>query len=76
MAGAAGGVAEGAGQEGLADADGAEEDDVFVAFDEAETEEVADAVAIEGDRRIPVEALERLLLLEAGALEADARDSV
>ena len=66
VAGATGRVAEGTGQEGLADADRAEKDDVLVAFDEAEGEEIADAVAVEGDRRVPVEAFEGVLLIEAG----------
>jgi len=50
-------MAEGARQEGLPDADRAEHDDVLVAVDEAQREEVADALAVEGDRRLPVEAL-------------------
>ncbi|MEB2283559.1 MAG: hypothetical protein OZ922_02635 [Myxococcales bacterium] len=71
--GAAGGVPEDAREKSLADADGAQEDDVFVALDEAEAEEVADPVAIESDRRVPIEALEGLLFLEAGAFESVAR---
>jgi len=39
-------------------------------LDEAEAEEIADAIAIAGDRRVPVEGFERLLFLEAGAREA------
>lgn len=76
MTGAAGRVAEGTGQKSLPDADGAEEDDVLVAFDEAEREEVADAVAIEGDRRVPVEALDGVLLVEARLGEPDAEIGV
>lgn len=67
--GSAGGVTEGAGEEGLPDADGAEEEDVLLALEEAEREEVLHAVAVEGDRGVPVEALEGLLLLEAGAVQ-------
>jgi hypothetical protein len=70
VSGAAGGMAEGTGEEGLPDPDGAEEDRVLLAFEEAEGEELLDAVAVEGDRGVPVEALEGLLLLEAGAGEA------
>jgi hypothetical protein len=70
VADAAGGVAEGGGEEGLADADGPHEERVLLALDEAEREEVADALAVEADGRIPVEGLEGLLGLEAGAREA------
>lgn len=73
VARAAGGVAERAGEEGLPDANGAEEDHVFLPFDEAEAEEIPDAVAIEGDRGVPVEGFEGLLLFEAGAREALVR---
>lgn len=72
VSGTAGGVAESAGEEGFADADGAEEDHVLVAFDEAEGEEIADAVTVEGDRGLPVEAFEGVLLIEARLGEADA----
>lgn len=64
------GVPERAREERLADADGAHEDHVLGTFDEAEAEQVAHALVIEGDLGVPVEALERLLLLEAGVLEA------
>jgi len=69
VAGAAGGVAQGTGEEGLPDSDRADEEDVFLALEEAEGEEVLHAVAIEGDRGVPVEALEGLLLFEAGAAQ-------
>ena len=58
-------MAEGVRQESLADADRAEEGVVLVAFDEAEGEEIADTVAVEGDRRVPIEAFEGLFLVEA-----------
>ena len=70
---AAGGVAEGAGQEGFPDPDGAEEDHVLLALEEAEGEELLDTVAVEGDRGVPVEALKGLLFLEAGAGEAQGQ---
>jgi len=63
-------VAERASEKGLPDTDGTEEDDVLLTLDEAEAEEVADAIAVEGDGRVPVEAFQGLLLLEAGAVEA------
>lgn len=63
------GVSERAGEERLADAHGSHEDDVLGTLDEAEPEQVADAVSIEGHLGVPVEALEGLLVLEAGALE-------
>ena len=70
MSGAAGAVAEGAGEKGLPHADGAEEDDVLAALEEGEAEEITDAVAVESDRRVPVEVFEGLCLFEAGAVEA------
>jgi hypothetical protein len=72
VTGATGGVSERTSKECLSDSDGSEEDGVLVAFDEAEGEEIADAVAVEGDRSVPVEALEGVLLVEAGLGEADA----
>ena len=70
-AGAAGGVSQRAGEKRFPDADGAEEDGVLVALDEAETEEVAHAIAIEGNGGVPVEAFQGLLLVEAGAIESE-----
>ena len=70
LAGPAGDVTEGGGEEGLADADGPHEQDVLVAVQEAQAEEVPDAVAVEGDGGVPVEALESLLLSEAGLVDA------
>ena len=63
-------MAERRGEEGLPDADRSQEDHVLLALDEAERQEVAHAVTVEGDRRIPVEAFKGLLLLEAGTSEA------
>ena len=71
VAGPAGGVAEGRGEVGLSDPDRAEEDHVLAALDEAEAEELPHPLAVEADRRVPVEAFEGLLLLEAGAGEAE-----
>ena len=71
LAGPAGGVAEGGGQEGFTHAHGAEQEDVLAALEEAQAEELLDAIAIEGDRGLPVEVFEGLLLLEAGAGEAE-----
>jgi hypothetical protein len=44
-----------------------------VAFEGAEAEEVPDAIAVEGHRGLPVEAFERLFLLEAGRLSRISR---
>lgn len=71
MAGSAGRVAERTGKEGLPHADRAEEDHVLAAFDEAEAEELLDAVSVEGNGGIPVEVLEGLFLLEASSGETD-----
>ncbi len=71
--GAAGRMTEGASQESLPDPDGAEEDHVFLTLEEAEREEILHTVAIEGDRGVPVESLEGLLLLEAGPGETQCQ---
>jgi hypothetical protein len=70
VAGAAGSVAERTGEKGLSDSDRAEEDHILAAFDEAEAEELLHAVSVEGDGGIPVEVLQRLVLLEAGSGQA------
>ncbi len=70
MSCAARGMAERTGEEGLPDADGSEEDHVLVAVEEAETEQVLHAIAIERNGSIPVEAFQRLLLLETGPVES------
>jgi hypothetical protein len=62
-------VTERAGEERLAHADGAEEDHVLAPLQEGQVEEVPDPVAVEGDRHVPVEVLEGVLLVEAGAVE-------
>ena len=66
----AGSVTEGASEEGLADTDGSEEEDVFVAVQEAEDKEITDAVTVEGDGRVEVEVLEGVRLVEACTVEA------
>ena len=66
-AGATGGVSQRAGQEGLAHTDGPHEDDVLAPLEEAEPEQIPDAIAVEGDGAIPVEVLEHDFLLEARA---------
>ncbi len=71
-AGATGRVPESAGEEGLSDADGTEEDYVLVTFDKSQREEIADAIAVEGDRGIPIETLEGVLFVEAGLRESNA----
>jgi len=57
-------------EEGLSDPDGSQEDHVLAALDEAQGEELAHPISVESDRRIPVEALERLFFLEAGTRQA------
>lgn len=69
MAGAAGGVAQGRGEQGLADAHRAEEDHIFVSLDETEAEEVTHSITVEGHGGVPIEVLEGVLLFEAGAAE-------
>ena len=70
LAGAAGRVAQGTGQEGLAHADRSHEDHVLAPLHEAHAEQLADPVAVEGDRGVPVEVLEGLLLGELRLLKA------
>jgi hypothetical protein len=70
VARAAGRVAQGRREQRLPDADGAEEDHVFLPLDEAEAKEIADAIAVERDGRVPVEGFEGLLLFEPGTREA------
>jgi len=70
MARPAGRVTECAGKERLPYADGPDEDHVFVALEEAEREEILDAIAVEGHWCVPVEAFQGLFLLEARALDA------
>jgi hypothetical protein len=69
VSGAAGAVTEGAGEERLADADGPEEEDVLLALEEPEAEEIADPVPVEGDGGVPVEVLEGVVFLEPGPVE-------
>jgi hypothetical protein len=67
--GAAGGVPQGAGEEGLSNAHGTEEEDILVAVEEAEAEEVSDPVPVEGDGGVPVEVFEGVGLLEASCCD-------
>ena len=69
LAGAAGRVADRRGEEGLADANRAEEDHIFLTFDEAQAEQVLHSIAVEGDVRVPVEGFQGLLFLKAGSPE-------
>jgi hypothetical protein len=62
-------MAESTGEEGLSDAAGTEEEDILGTLEEAEVEEVADAIPVEGDGGIPIEVLEGVGLLEAGPVE-------
>lgn len=67
--GPAGAVSKGTGKERLSNAYRPKEEDVLVAIEEAEVEEVTDPVPVEGDRGIPVEVLEGVVLLEPGPVE-------
>lgn len=64
VASTTGGVAKRRGNKRLANADGAQEQHVLVAFDKAEPKQVTHAIAVEGDGRIPVEAFECLLVIK------------
>jgi hypothetical protein len=66
----ASGVSGIAGEEGFADTDGSEEEDVFVAIEEAKAEEITRAITVEGDGCVPIEVLEGVEFIEAGAVEA------
>jgi len=69
VAGAAGTVPEGAGEEGLPHADGTAEDDVLLLGQPVQAEELADAGAIEADRAVPHDLLEGGGLLEGRLLQ-------
>lgn len=69
MARATGCMTETAREQGLAHSNGAEEEDVFGPLQEAEVEEIADPIPIEGDGSIPVEVFEGTDLPEARPLE-------
>ena len=65
VVGTARSMTEGGGQESLSYPDGSEEDHILLAFHEAQGEEIADAVPVEGDGSVPVEALEGLFFLKS-----------
>lgn len=65
VAGATCGMAEGGGQKSLSHSDGSEEYHILLTFHEAQGEEIADAVTVEGNRSVPVEALKGLFFLES-----------
>jgi hypothetical protein len=70
VAAAARDVAQGVGQEGLADADGADEGDMVMRGEEAEGDEFVEQGAIERDRRRGVPVLELGRRIEARPLGA------
>lgn len=82
VAGAAGSVPEGAGEEGLPHADGTAEDDVLLLGQPVRAEGLADAGAIEADRAVPHDLLEGGGLLgdeagsRAGTRSANSRTSI
>ena len=67
MSGADGGVAQGLGQEGLADAGGTHQQDVLVPGQELQGEDGVQQPSVHGDGRGPVEVLQSAGLLESGA---------
>jgi len=70
---AAGAVAQGIGEMGLTDSDGAAEEDIFVSFDEAEAEEVSDVFPIQGDGRLPVKPFKGLFGMNQGLHESSGQ---
>jgi hypothetical protein len=66
----AGTVAQRIGEMGFTHSDGATEENVFVALDEAETEEVSDVFPIEGDEGLPVEPFKGLFGMNQGLDES------
>jgi hypothetical protein len=62
----AGAMSQGVGKVGFADSDRAAEEDIFVPFEEAETEEVFDLFLVQGDGSLPVEAFEGLIRVDPG----------
>ena len=71
VTGADSGVAEGLGQEALADADGPHQEDVLVSGEELQGEDGVQEPSVERDRGRPVEVLKTADLLEPGLLEVD-----
>ena len=69
VSGPAGCMAESRSEEGFADAHASHEENVLLGLEKTEREEVANAMAIEAHRGIPVEILEDLLLGKGGAFE-------
>ena len=67
----AGGVSQGRGEMTFPDADRAHKDHILVLLEESQREEMLDAIAVEGDRSVPVEVFESLLLGESGLLESE-----
>jgi len=62
----AGAMPQGVSEVGFAHSDGAAEEDIFVPFDEAKTEEVFDLFLIQGNGSLPVEAFEGLFGMDQG----------
>jgi hypothetical protein len=71
LAAAAGGVTDGVSEEGLADADGADDGDVVVGLEEAQGKELAEELSVEGDLGGLVPALDLLCGIELSFLRAE-----
>ena len=69
--GADGGVAECLSEEALADAGGANEQDVLVLVQELQREDGVQQAAVHGDGRGPVEVLQTAGLLEPGVVQSE-----
>lgn len=69
MTGTTRGMAEAAREQGFAHAHRPQEDGIFGSFQEPETEEIPDPIAVEGDRSIPVEVFQRAEFLHARFLQ-------
>jgi hypothetical protein len=70
VAGSTGCMANRGSQKGLPHAHRAQEDNVLLAFDEAQAEQLVYPIVVEGHWGIPVEALQGLLFFKASPAEA------
>jgi hypothetical protein len=69
VAGSDGGGAECLDQEGFADADGSNQDDVFLALEELQRKDVLELLTIDVHGRAPIEGIERDALFKAGQIQ-------
>ena len=69
MTGTTGGMAEAACKQGLSHTHRTQKDGIFGSFQEPETEEIPDPIAVKGDGGIPVEVFQRAEFLHARFLQ-------